>query len=149
MFSSSPWLMVAIFLLLFLFSFLMSFRRRNIFVISPPAITAGILFLYKFYSLLSEIKETPFHLNPLSIFILCAGIPLEIFVTIFAFKQMRLVFMGLTTKQYESVSKEAILEFERFDKNYRINKNLPFKEKLSNLISFLKRPNSESLIKFT
>jgi hypothetical protein len=148
MFTTSPWLMASIIFLIILFSFLMSFRRRNTFVISPPAVTAGILFLYKFYSLLVEIKEAPFYLNPFSVFIICGGVPLEIFVTIFAIRQMRLVFLGLTTKQFESISKEAIIEFERFDSKYKINKNMPFKEKFSNLISFLKRPNSESLIKF-
>ena len=148
MFIKSPLTMVLFVLLVFLTSFLLSCRRRNVFLIGPSAGIAGFIFIYKFYSLLSDVNNPPGYLNPFSLIILCATIPLGVFVTLFALKQLRLVFMGLTTKQYDAISKEAIMELERIDNRYKINKNMSIREKISNLINFLKRGYSDSLIKF-
>lgn len=127
--------------------FLVQFRRRrNIYIYSPPTIAAFIIFFVKFYILLKDLKYAPSYLNPFSLVILSGGIPLGIFVTIFASKQMSFVFMGLTTKQYESINREMISDLEKGDYRYSLRNKIPLKEKIINLVKFLKKRITKSII---
>lgn len=124
--------------------------RNNFFTIVPSAITI-ISFVTLFYITLNNLKleKTPNYLNPFPLIVLCGSIPLGIFVSVFCQKQLALVSRGLTTKQYESISREAILEMIKFEPTYHLNRNILFSERLKNLNKFFCKIISKSLIDVT
>lgn len=131
--------------IVFLFStFLISNRICNIYFTLPPAAMSLAYFDYLFY--LTKNQEGVINateINPMSILIMCGCLPLNIFVFVFFMKQIKLVSKGLTTKQFESISREMA----KLNPNYTQN-TLHFKERIINILLFLKKPKETSLLTY-
>jgi hypothetical protein len=151
MFISYPAPMVTTFILAGISFLFLWCRCRNQFLTTTPAAVSIISFITLFYITLSNlhIEKVPDYLNPFSFIILCASIPLGIFVGVFCHKQLSLVSRGLTTKQYESIHKEVIFQNEKFDPKFNLNRPLGFFTRLKNIFKFFCNKNSESLIRST
>lgn len=127
---------------------------RNIKFILAPGIISISIYTYIFYNVKLKLKNLPndnLYLNPFALIVLCGSVPLGIFVGIFAFRQIKLVSRGLTSKQYNSISKEIILDKKKSklkSENFRygFNKELNFREKIHNIYMFLIKKKSLSLI---
>jgi hypothetical protein len=126
-------------------------RCRNHFLTIIPGAITIISFVTLFYITLYNLnlEKFPNYLNPFSFIILCGSIPLAIFVTVFCQKQLALVSRGLTTKQYESINREAILDMVKFESNYQLNRNIGFSVRTKNLYKFFCNNISKSLIQLT
>lgn len=70
----------------------------------------GLFYLFHF----SKPENSAFYVNPLSLILLYVSMPTFIFVTSFLYRQTKLVCLGLTTKEYESI---LLFEKQIKDKN--------------------------------
>ena len=116
-------------------------------LLTPCIIGYGI-FVFLFYKYKPTDHEFPEYFNPFSIISLIGSISLGIFVCSTFVIQLNIVMSGYTTKQTYSINKEYLQRQEenkeQIDDEYIRAKT--FKEKLNNLIYFLKRVKPESLI---
>jgi hypothetical protein len=70
----------------------------------------GLFYLFHY----SKPESAPFFVNPLSIILLYISIPTFVFVASFFYRQSKLVCLGLTTKEYESI---ILFEKQMMDKD--------------------------------
>jgi hypothetical protein len=126
-------------------------KCRNYWFIIPPAVIGLGLFTAFFYMSLEKGYKYPIYYNPISLLILISSTPLTIFVLSFAIKQTNLVTRLLTTKQYESITKEIIhaegnIKKQVLSTTYNLRGKLSIKDKLYNLLNFIKKKNPKCLI---
>jgi hypothetical protein len=88
--------------------------------------------------------------NPISIAVLCAAIPLGVFVGVFFVKQLNLVSRSLTYKQLHTILKESKSIKAKGKENFDVLQSkargkLSLTEKMNNILNFLKKERPASL----
>ena len=125
-------------------------RCRKFYLILTPFCGFLSSFIFTFYLTKDNLSLIQFqnrYSNPISALILSGSIPLSIFVAVNAKKQINLITRGLTTKQYESISKELILEGNKeLTVKFNVYNKLKFSEKFKNIYKFFKKKQIASLI---
>lgn len=116
----------------------------------------GLFYLFHF----SKPDNAAFYVNPLSLILLYVSMPAFLFVTSFLYRQTKLVCLGLTTKEYESIllfekqMKDKTLDnssknsdnFNKGDFYVKKIKSINYLNKLHNLCRFFFNKIPESLV---
>ncbi len=124
-------------------------RCKDLGRIFTPLIFSLLLYAFSFYLVKLDMNNIGKDnlLNPFSLLVLSGSIPLGLFVGSFAKRQIKLVIRGLTTKQYESISKEIVLDGnKKLADQFELNKKLSFKEMMMNIYKFLTKKQCDSII---
>lgn len=132
-------------------------RCRNVAFTLLPAAISVTLYSLAFYLVRAEVYNDigdshnvhryPEYFNPMSSVVLTGSLPLGIFVGAFAKKQLKLVSRKLTTKQFDSISKELIMDNNPIMRQkFNLRGQLSLSEKIANIYQFLKKEQSPSLI---
>lgn len=120
------------------------------FYIIPPGVIGIIFFCISFYLSIDNTKTYPSYVNPISLITIAGTVPLGIFVGSFAVRQTALIARGLTTKQYESITRQIVINSHNENRNmlshFSLNNNLTFLEKLHNIWRFIRKSTTPSLI---
>ena len=137
--------------------FLLKCLENKLLIVFPSFIgVLGLFYLFYF----SKPGSAPFYVNPFSIILIYICFPCFLFVSSFLFRQTRLVLLGLTTKEFESIllfQKEmATQDLEKSSgnsDNYKkgeiysnIIKSLSCMKKLKNFVEFFKKEIPGSLV---
>lgn len=113
-----------------------------------PCLIGFAIYIVLFYV---ELKiDDKLLINPISIAILCASIPLGVFVGVFFVKQLNLVSRSLTYKQLNTILKESRTIKSKGNENFNLIQSkargrITLKEKVNNILNFLKKERPTSL----
>lgn len=113
-----------------------------------PCLIGFAIYIVLFYV---ELKiEDKLLVNPISIAVLCAAIPLGVFVGVFFVKQLNLVSRSLTYKQLNTILKESRTIKSKGNENFNLIQSkargkTTLKEKINNILNFLKKDRPISL----